>query len=113
MLGISWLLDYLLITAIRRIKEWRSDAWPIAQGTVHTSTSSGRTAEVGYTYVANGEHYAGEHTRSFWFTDSAKTYAELFAPSTRVTIRYKVERAHISILRSQDQGKRGIQLDGL
>jgi hypothetical protein len=65
MFGISWLLDYLLTTAIRRIKEWRSDAWPMAQGTVHTSTSSGRTAEVGYTYVANAEHYAGSTPEVF------------------------------------------------
>jgi hypothetical protein len=113
MLGIGWYLDFLLSTAIRRIKERRCSGWPIAQGTVSTSTSSGLTAQVVYTYIANGERYTGEQTRSFWFTDSARIYAELFAPSTSVTIRYKAGRAEISILRSQDQGKRGTQLDGL
>jgi hypothetical protein len=113
MLGMGWYLDYLLSTAIRRIKERRSCGWPIARGTVYTSTSSGLTAQVVYTYIANGERHTGEHTRSFWFTDSARTYAELFAPRTTVTIRYSARQAETSIMRSQDQGKRGTQLDGL
>jgi len=113
MFGIGWFLNYFLSTAIRRIKERRSSGWPTSRGTVYTSTSKGRTAELVYTYIANGEHYAGEHTRSFWFADSASTYAELFAPSTIVTVRYRAEQPHISIMRSQDQGKRGTQLDGL
>jgi hypothetical protein len=113
MLGISWLLDYLLSTAIRRRQEQRSSGWPKARATVYTSTSEGRTAELVYTYIVDGERYTGEHTRSFWFLDSARTYAELFAPSATVTVRYRPEQAHISIMRSQDQGKRGAQLDGL
>jgi len=68
---------------------------------------------VAYTYIAAGERYSGEHTRRFWFTDSARTYTELFAPPTTVTIRYRPGRSEISIMRSQDQGKRGTQLDGL
>jgi hypothetical protein len=113
MFGIGWFLNYFLTTAIRRIKERRSSGWPMSRATVHTSTREGRTAELVYTYIANGERYTGKHTRSFWFADSASTYAELFAPSTTVTVRYRAEQAHISIMRSQDQGKRGIQLDGL
>ncbi len=104
---------YLLSTVVRWIKERRSSDWPVTRGTVYTSTSSGLTAQVVYTYIANGQRYTGEHTRSFWFTDSARTYAELFAPSTTVTIRYRAGQAEISIMRSKDQGKRGTQLDGL
>jgi len=113
MFGIGWFLTYFLSTVIRRIKERRSSGWPMSRGTVYTSTSKGRTAELVYTYIVNGEHYAGEHTRSFWFADSASTYAELFAPNAIVTVRYRAEQALMSIMRSQDQGKRGTQLDGL
>ncbi len=76
-------------------------------GTVSGATSAGRTATVTYTYFANGERYAGEHTRLFWFTESARTYAELFAPKTAINVRYKPGQAEKSIMRSQDQGKRG------
>jgi len=110
---LGWYLEYLIETAIRRIKERRSNGWPTAQGTVYTSTNLGLRASVVYTYIANGERYTGEHNRMFWFTDSARTFAELFAPSTTVTIRYRAGQAEISIMRSQDQGKRGTQLDGL
>lgn len=113
MFGIDLFLDYFVSTAIRRIKERRSGGWPIAQGAVYASKTLGQTAQVVYTYIADGERYTGEHTRRFWFTDSARTYAELFAPRTTVTIRYKAGQAETSIMRSQDQGKRGIHLDGL
>ena len=66
-----------------------------------------------YTYSVDGERYTGEHTRHFWFTDSAKTYAEWFSPQTGANIRYRPGQAEISIMRSQDQGKHGTELDGL
>jgi hypothetical protein len=113
MLGIDWFLEYLLSAAVRWFKERCSSGWPIARGTVHASTSSGQTGEVVYTYIVDGERYTGEHRRRFWFTDSARAHAELFPPTTTVTVRFRAGQPAISIMRSQDQGKRGTQLDGL
>ncbi len=112
-MGIGWFLGQLVWELLKWVRERRSRDWPIAPGVVHTSRSSGTEAEVWYSYIANGESYADEHTRRFWFRDSAKLYTELFAPKTKVNIRYRADRPEKSVLRSQDQGKRGTQLDWL
>ena len=83
---------YYFTAAMRRIREHRSRDWPLTQGTVYSSRASGNTAYVVYTYVADGEHYTGEHERLFWFNESAGTYAEWFRSGTTVSIRYKPEQ---------------------
>ena len=113
MFWMDLFFEHFLYAAIRWIRERRSSGWPVVRGTAHGAVSSGRTAKVTYIYIVDGERYAGEHTRVFWFAESAATYTELFAPKTSVNIRYRPGQAIDSIMRSEDQGKRGTQLDGL
>ena len=112
-MGIDWILEYYISTAIRRIKERRSSQWPVVDGTVYALEASGPRAKVVYTYFADGERYTGEHTRLFWFADSAEAYAALFELMRKLPVRYKVGQAEKSIVRSQDLGRRATELDGV
>jgi hypothetical protein len=109
-MGIDWILDYY-ITAIRWIKERRSSEWAVVEGTVYASAASGVHTKIVYTYFADGERYTGEHTRGFWFAESAEAYAALFEPMRKLPVRYKAGQAEKSILRSQDLGRRATELD--
>lgn len=106
MIGIGWILDYYISTVIRRIKERRSSEWPVVDGEVFSLTAAGLDAKVVYTYIAKGERYTGEHTRRFWFTDSAEAYAALFPSMRSLPVRYRVEKPERSVVRSQDLGRR-------
>ena len=112
-MGIDWILEYYISIAIRWIKERRSSEWPVVEGKVHASAASGVHAKVVYTYFADGERYTGEHTRRFWFAESAEAYAALFEPMRKLPVRYKVGQAEKSIVRSQDLGRRATELDGV
>ncbi len=113
MFFLDILFAYYFTTALRRIREHRSRDWPLTRATVYSSRASGKKAYIVYTYAVGGEHDTCEHERLFWFNESANTYAEWFRPGTTVGIRYKPEQPGKSIMRAEDQGKHGTQLDGL
>jgi hypothetical protein len=108
MLGL--LLDniivYLFRTVRRLIGERRSRMWPVAEGRVLSGSldlGPYPRADVIYTYALEGEEHIGTHTRGFYFKDSAKDYADRFAPSTDLNVRYNPQAPAVSIVRRQDQ----------
>lgn len=79
---IGWYLDvlvgYLIRSVIRLVRTWRSKKWPIERATISSTTCpfqpiGGPVAEIGYTYIHNGEDYSGVYTKGFLLSGSAKT----------------------------------------
>ena len=85
-LMLELFVQHLIYAMVKWFRERRSRDWPIAQGMVHSAWTSGYSAHLVYSYIADGESYGGEHERHFC---SAKLYAELFAPKTAVVVRYR------------------------
>jgi hypothetical protein len=80
---LGWYLDVLLGYAIRSrvrfVRTLQSAKWPIEKGTVSsaicaTAVYGGHVAEIGYTYIYNGEYYSGIHTKAFLLRDSARHF---------------------------------------
>jgi hypothetical protein len=71
---IGWYFDvvvgFLIRTVIRFVKLRSSKAWPVENGTISAATCpaamyGGPVAELGYTYIHNGEYYSGVYRKAF------------------------------------------------
>jgi len=94
-------------------------SWPTAKGRVESGTVNQHrarglwylfsfyTAEINYSYVADGEYLSGYVERTFFRESSAHKFVEELKDKD-VFIRYRRSSPNISILRSQDQ--RNMQL---
>jgi hypothetical protein len=103
---IAWYLDvlvgFLIRTVIRLVRILRSAKWPIERGAVASMTCptaivGGPVAEIGYTYVRNGEYYSGVHRKAFLLTGSAKDYVDQFVLGAQVLLRVNPAQPETSV----------------
>ena len=92
-----------------RLRAMRSSAWPMAQGRIETVAVDAinaqkeiATANLGYSYYAEGELYSGYYSRQFHDEQQAWEYADNLKGRT-VVVRYKPGHHEISALRIDDQ----------
>jgi hypothetical protein len=109
---IGWYFDvvigYLIRAVIRVVKTRRSNAWPVNKATVANSgcpafSYGGPVAEVGYTYIYEGDYYAGVHREPFLLHGSAKEYAARFSTGSGIIIRVKPGQPETSLICDEDQ----------
>lgn len=108
------ILDNIIVFLVQSIllllREQRTKQWPITTGTVLASYGPELTpypeAQLVYKYEAEGERWTGTYTRPFYFSGSAKKFADQFAPSTTLYVRYKPGHASSSFIRREDQSGR-------
>ncbi len=103
---IAWFFIKSLPTRLRAV---RGAAWPIAQGRIETVAVSAfntqkqiATADLGYSYYAEGELYSGYYSRQFHDEQTAWDYASGLKDKT-VLVRYKPRHPEVSTLRVNDQ----------
>jgi hypothetical protein len=92
-----------------RVRALRSTSWPIAQGHIETvgvntinTQKQIATANLGYSYYAEGELYSGYYSRQFHDEQAAWDYASGLKDKT-VVVRYKPGHPEVSALRINDQ----------
>ena len=104
---IGWYFDvvigYLIRTLVRLVRVRRSETWPMERGKLLSVTSrpysyGGPVAEFQYTYVHNGEYYAGVHTKAFMLRSSAENYAGRFPAGTVIPVRVNPTKPDISVV---------------
>jgi hypothetical protein len=86
-LYLDCIIVYLFRTVLRLINENRSNGWPVVNGKTESSSCRGLdlypSAEVVYTYTAEGKSYPGVHKRAFFWSKSlARDYADRFTRPT-------------------------------
>ena len=103
---MGWYLDvligYLMRTVVRLFRTWRSKKWPIEKGTISSTTCptqpiGGPVAEIGYTYIHNGEYYSGVYRKAFLLTGSAKDYVHQFLVGTEIYLRVNPTQPETSV----------------
>ena len=110
----TWLL-FLLIgwffvkSLPARLRAIRSSAWSMAQGRIETVAVDAihaqkeiATANLGYSYYAEGGLYSGYYSRQFHDEQRAWDYGNNLKGRT-VVVRYKPGHDEISVLRINDQ----------
>ncbi len=110
-LYLDEILVFLIRAAVRRIREYRSRAWPTTEGRVEQVSPPELPyypeTKVVYTYSAQGRRYSGMHTRAFFFTSLAREYAARFVPTQSLVVRYKPGEPTASAVREADQVRQG------
>lgn len=111
----GWFLDvyiaYLFKWLSRLLQRRGSDAWPIVQASVTSSSSSPggfgcSTAEVIYTYEIDGHIFGGRNEKPFVSPNSAENYAADFPKGSRVIVRTKPQIPEVSVVLDSDQSGR-------
>jgi hypothetical protein len=110
--GAGLVLDYYVVflikLLIRVIKMRGSSKWPVTIATV-TDTNpfyGGKgypTAEVAYSYEADGNSLEGQNTKPFVALDSAERYVTHFPLQSQIKIRVKPGSPSTTVIRNQDQ----------
>jgi hypothetical protein len=104
---IGWYFDvivgFLIRTVIRFFKLRSSGAWPVESGTVCAATCpaavyGGPVAELGYTYIHNGEYYSGVHTKAFMLRSSAADYVSKIHIGSQIAVRVKPTDPETSVV---------------
>lgn len=104
---MGWYLDVLIGYAIRCLirfaRTLQSEKWPVEKGTVSSAhcpaaVYGGPVAEVGYTYIFNGEYYSGTHTKAFLLRDSAQNYFNGIIVGGQMPVRINPARPEQSVL---------------
>ena len=103
LLAASWLL-------LKRLPEWirslRAGKWPASQGRIETADvktiGDQALAELGYSYLVEGERYSGYYSRQFADAQHAWDYVKGLEGQL-VVVRYKEDDPGVSALRSADQ----------
>ena len=109
-LGLAFTLIALLRPVWRRIKSLPARGWLTIQGTVRSAQVERARGgfvdyylvQVTYTYVLNGEYYAGSYEKSFFRKKSAEEFAAELK-SQMAFVRYKPDLPERSTLLEQDQ----------
>jgi len=103
---MGWYLDivvgYLIRSVIRFVRTWRGKKWPIEKGTISRTTCplqpiGGPVAEIGYTYIHNGEYYSGVYRKAFLSSGSAKAYIDQFVLGTEIYLRVNPTQPKTSV----------------
>jgi hypothetical protein len=104
---LGWYVDVLIGYAIRSLirffRKLRSEKWPVEKGTVSSAICpaavyGGPVAELGYTYIYNGEYYSGIHTKAFLLRDSARRYVNGIIVGGQVPVRVDPAQPEKSVL---------------
>ena len=104
---LGWYLDvligYVVRSVIRFIRTFQSEKWPVEKGTVSSAicpaaTYGGPIAEIGYTYIYNGEYYSGIHTKAFLLSDSAEDYVNGIIVGEQMPVRVNPAQPERSVL---------------
>jgi hypothetical protein len=106
--------SFLLVTAalfIRRlpalIRSIRGASWPTAQGRVESvkvqTVAEQSLAEMAYSYVVEGERYAGYYARQFADEQDAWDFLRPLQGQS-ISVRYKPGRPEVSAIRMVEQG---------
>jgi hypothetical protein len=104
---IGWYFDvvvgFLIRIVIRFVKLRRSEAWPVENGTISAATCpaaiyGGPVAELGYTYIHNGEYYSGVHTKAFMLKSSAEDYVSKIHIGSQIPVRVKPTDPETSVV---------------
>lgn len=103
LLAASWFMFKRLPELIRSI---RAASWPISEGRIETiDVSTFREqalAELGYSYVVEGERYSGYYSRQFADEQHGWDFADALR-GQRVVVRYRDDHPGVSVLRATDQ----------
>lgn len=103
---IGWYLDilvgYLIRRVIRFVRTWRSKKWSIEKGTLSSTTCPLQpirrpVAEIGYTYIHNGEYYSGVYRKGLLSSGSAKDYIDQFVVGTEIYLRVNPTQPETSV----------------
>jgi hypothetical protein len=104
---IGWYFDvlvgFLVRIVTRFVKLRRSEAWPVENGTISAATCpaamyGGPVAELGYTYIHNGEYYSGVHTKAFMLKSSAEDYVSKIHIGSQIPVRVKPTDPETSVV---------------
>ena len=104
---IGWYFDvvvgFLIRIVIRFVKLRRSEAWPVENGTISAATCpaatyGGPVAELGYTYIHNGEYYSGVHKKAFMLKSSAEGYVSKIHIGSQIPVRVKPTDPETSVV---------------
>lgn len=104
---IGWYFDvvvgFLIRIVIRFFKLRSSEAWPVENGTIFATTCpaamyGGPVAELGYTYIHNGEYYSGVHTKAFMLKSSAQDYVSKIHIGSQIAVRVKPTDPETSVV---------------
>jgi hypothetical protein len=92
-------LEWAIRSLTRFIRTLRSEKWAVERATVLSKAcSTGPVAEIGYTYIHNGEYYSGNHTKAFLLRDSAQDYVNRIIVGGQITVRVNPEQPERSVL---------------
>jgi Protein of unknown function (DUF3592) len=104
---MGWYLDvligYAIRTLIRFVRTLQSEKWPVEKGTVSSAICpsavyGGPVAEIGYTYIYNGEYYSGIHTKAFLLRESAQAYVSGVIVGGQMPVRVNPAQPERSVL---------------
>lgn len=110
--GVIVLAVFLAIVA-ERLWQWlqrrAARAWPLAQGRIEKAewrqpsayTSRYFVAELAYSYVINGQFYAGHYRRAFSDAEAAAEFVARLSGAS-IQVRYKDVAPATSLLREED-----------
>jgi hypothetical protein len=103
----GWYFDvvvgFLIRTVIRFVTLRSSEASPVENGTISAATCpagmyGGPVAELGYTYIHNGEYYSGVHTKAFMLKSSAADYVSEIHIGSQIAVRVKPTDPETSVV---------------
>ena len=104
---VGWYFDivigFLIRTVVRFVKLRSSEEWPVENGTICAATCpawkyGGPVAELGYTYIHNGEYYSGVHTKAFMLKSSAEEYVSRIHIGSQIAVRVKPTDPQTSVV---------------
>ena len=103
-LVLDVVIAYLIKSALRWRRFWKSSKWERVQATVHSCRVGGGyvwncpTAEVVYSYKFAGERYSAIDRNPFFFTTSAEEATERFQARENVMVRVNPDLPEESVL---------------
>jgi Protein of unknown function (DUF3592) len=103
-LVLDVVIAYLIKSALRWRRFWKSSKWERVQATVHSSRVGGGyvwncpTAEVAYSYNFAGERYSALDSDPFFFSNSAEEAAERLRAGEKVIVRVNPALPEESVL---------------
>ncbi len=110
--GVIVLVVFVAILADRLwhwLRRRAARQWPLAQGRIEkadwrqpsTYTNRYFIAELAYSYVINGQFYAGHYRKAFSDADAAAAFVERLRGAS-IQVRYKQGAPATSLLREED-----------
>jgi hypothetical protein len=103
LLAASWFLFKRLPELIRSM---RAASWPLSQGRIETvdvkTFRDQALAELGYSYVVEGERYSGYYSRQFADEQHGWDFVDALQ-GKQIAVRYQEDDPSVSALRAADQ----------